>query len=56
MRLLFETRPNTLKLLDQFLVHQAGAAYEPAGYSYYLRGNVEVARVDDAFQIGRAHV
>jgi len=31
-----------------------GAAYDPAGYSYYLRGNVEVARVEDAFITGDA--
>jgi len=31
-----------------------GAHYEPAGYSYYLRGNVEVARLEDAFITGDA--
>jgi flavin-dependent dehydrogenase len=31
-----------------------GAKYEPTGYSYYLRGNVEVVRVDDAFVAGDA--
>ncbi|MGH8326202.1 MAG: NAD(P)/FAD-dependent oxidoreductase [Steroidobacteraceae bacterium] len=30
------------------------APYDPAGYSYYLRGNVEVVRVDDAFVTGDA--
>ncbi len=31
-----------------------GARYEPAGYSYYLRGNVSVGRIDDAFVTGDA--
>jgi flavin-dependent dehydrogenase len=31
-----------------------GAEYDPAGYSYYLRGNVEVARIGDAFITGDA--
>jgi flavin-dependent dehydrogenase len=31
-----------------------GAEYEPAGYSYYLRGNVEVVRIDNAFITGDA--
>ena len=28
------------------------AAYQPTGYSYYLRGNVETVRVGNAFVIG----
>jgi flavin-dependent dehydrogenase len=43
---------NLVRMLDRKLA--AGAAYDPAGYSYYLRGNVEVARVDDAFLTGDA--
>jgi menaquinone-9 beta-reductase len=39
-------------VLDRKLA--AGASYEPAGYSYYLRGNVEVARIEDAFLTGDA--
>jgi len=31
-----------------------GAKYDPHGYSYYLRGNVEVVRVDNAFITGDA--
>jgi menaquinone-9 beta-reductase len=31
-----------------------GARYEPTGYSYYLRGNVEVVRCDNAFITGDA--
>jgi len=31
-----------------------GAHYDPAGYSYYLRGNVSVVRIDDAFVTGDA--
>ena len=31
-----------------------GAQYEPTGYSYYLRGNVEVVRRDNAFITGDA--
>jgi menaquinone-9 beta-reductase len=31
-----------------------GAQYDPAGYSYYLRGQVEVTRLDDAFITGDA--
>jgi len=31
-----------------------GARYEPTGYSYYLRGRVEVVRRDDAFITGDA--
>jgi len=34
------------------LVH--GAEYEPTGYSYYLRGSVDVVRDDNAFIIGDA--
>ena len=30
------------------------AQYEPSGYSYYLRGRVEVARIEDAFLTGDA--
>lgn len=38
--------------LDRRLVR--GARWEPAGYSYYLRGEVRVARIDDAFVTGDA--
>jgi flavin-dependent dehydrogenase len=31
-----------------------GARYDPAGYSYYLRGRVEVVRRDNAFITGDA--
>jgi flavin-dependent dehydrogenase len=31
-----------------------GARYHPEGYSYYVRGKVEVARIDDAFITGDA--
>jgi flavin-dependent dehydrogenase len=31
-----------------------GAKYDPTGYSYYLRGNVEVVKVDNAFITGDA--
>ncbi len=31
-----------------------GGAYEPTGYSYYLRGNVEVVRLGNAFITGDA--
>ena len=31
-----------------------GAAYDPSGYSYYLRGNVQVVRIGDAFITGDA--
>lgn len=41
-----------VKSLDRRLA--SGAAYEPTGYSYYLRGNVDVARIDDAFVTGDA--
>jgi len=30
------------------------AQYDPSGYSYYLRGRVEVARIEDAFLTGDA--
>jgi menaquinone-9 beta-reductase len=30
------------------------AQYEPTGYSYYLRGRVEVARIENAFLTGDA--
>lgn len=40
------------RLLDRRLAR--GAKYEPTGYSYYLRGNVEVVRVEDAFVAGDA--
>jgi flavin-dependent dehydrogenase len=33
--------------LDRKLMR--GASYEPTGYSYYLRGNVDVVRIDNAF-------
>ena len=38
--------------LDRKLLPQA--SYEPAGYSYYLRGNVDVVRVENAFIAGDA--
>ncbi|MEJ0006414.1 MAG: hypothetical protein WDM77_08640 [Steroidobacteraceae bacterium] len=31
-----------------------GAQYDPVGYSYYLRGNVKVVRIADAFITGDA--
>jgi menaquinone-9 beta-reductase len=31
-----------------------GAQYDPVGYSYYLRGNVKVARIGNAFIAGDA--
>jgi flavin-dependent dehydrogenase len=40
------------RLLDRKLAR--GATYEPTGYSYYLRGNVEVGRIEDAFVTGDA--
>ena len=40
------------KKLDRKLA--AGAQYDPSGYSYFLRGNVDVPRVDDAFITGDA--
>lgn len=38
--------------LDRRLAH--GASYEPTGYSYYLRGNVDVVRIENAFVTGDA--
>jgi len=38
--------------LDRKLLPQA--SYEPAGYSYYLRGNVDVVRIGNAFLTGDA--
>ena len=35
MRILFETRPNSLKLLDYFLMHQAGVS-ERRAFTLYL--------------------
>ncbi len=31
-----------------------GATLEPAGYSYYIRGNVDTVRIDNAFIVGDA--
>jgi flavin-dependent dehydrogenase len=42
----------TENLESEGLVH--GAEYEPTGYSYYLRGSVDVVRDDNAFIIGDA--
>ena len=42
----------TRKLESAGLVHDA--EYEPTGYSYYLRGSVDVVRNDDAFIVGDA--
>lgn len=39
------------KLDRKLLPH---AEYEPAGYSYYVRGNVETVRIDNAFITGDA--
>lgn len=39
-------------MLDRKLA--SGAQYDPSGYSYFLRGKVEVPRVDDAFITGDA--
>jgi flavin-dependent dehydrogenase len=39
-------------MLDKSLA--SGAQYDPTGYSYFLRGNVEVARIDNAFITGDA--
>ncbi len=39
-------------LLDRKLA--SGAQYEPTGYSYFLRGNVEVVRIENAFITGDA--
>ena len=41
-----------VSMLDRKLA--PGATYEPTGYSYYLRGNVDVPRVDNAFISGDA--
>jgi len=41
-----------VKVLDRTLA--PGARYEPTGYSYFLRGKVNVARRDDAFICGDA--
>jgi len=40
------------RMLDRKLAR--GAQYDPAGYSYYLRGNVDTVRIDDAFLTGDA--
>ncbi len=42
----------TKKLDSEGLVHDA--EYEPTGYSYYLRGSVDVVRSDNAFIVGDA--
>lgn len=42
----------TKKLEDETLVRDA--EYEPTGYSYYLRGNVDVVRNGNAFIVGDA--
>jgi flavin-dependent dehydrogenase len=42
----------TSKLESEELVHDA--EFEPTGYSYYLRGNVDVVRQDNAFIVGDA--
>jgi len=42
----------TRRLESEGLVH--GAVYEPTGYSYYLRGSVDVVRNDNAFIVGDA--
>jgi flavin-dependent dehydrogenase len=39
-------------MLDRKLA--SGAQYDPTGYSYFLRGNVDVVRVDNAFITGDA--
>jgi flavin-dependent dehydrogenase len=39
-------------MLDRKLA--SGAHYDPTGYSYFLRGNVEVARIENAFITGDA--
>ena len=39
-------------MLDKKLA--TGAHYDPTGYSYFLRGNVDVARIEDAFITGDA--
>jgi flavin-dependent dehydrogenase len=40
------------KLDDRGLIHYED--YEPTGYSYYLRGNVDVVHDDNAFIVGDA--
>jgi flavin-dependent dehydrogenase len=40
----------TALIESEGLVRNVG--YDPRGYSYYLRGNVDVVRVDDAFIVG----
>jgi menaquinone-9 beta-reductase len=40
------------RYLDRKLAR--GASYEPTGYSYYLRGNVDVVRIEDAIIAGDA--
>jgi flavin-dependent dehydrogenase len=42
----------TKKLADDALIHDAD--YEPTGYSYYLRGNVDVVRNGNALIVGDA--
>ena len=42
----------TKRLESEGLVHDA--EYEPTGYSYYLRGSVDVVRNDNAFIVGDA--
>ncbi len=42
----------TKKLADENLVYDA--EYQPTGYSYYLRGNVDVVRNGNAFIVGDA--
>ena len=39
-------------MLDKKLA--TGAQYDPTGYSYFLRGNVDVPRIEDAFITGDA--
>lgn len=39
-------------MLDRKLA--SGAQYDPTGYSYFLRGNVDVVRIEDAFITGDA--
>lgn len=40
------------RLLDRKLA--SGAQYDPTGYSYFLRGNVDVVRIENAFITGDA--
>lgn len=42
----------TRKLAEEALVHDA--RYDPTGYSYYLRGSVDVVRTENAFIVGDA--